>query len=119
MVVFVQMSRIMSGSCAFVTRCRAHVIGLYISYLTLLYVLQYRLARCLADLNICYFSRTIVNPVIQAFIYLAKVCFVMFLECLYSAPVWEYQPNRNRACMYLGLSRAFDFAANGLELLII
>ena len=25
MVVFVQMSRIMSGSCAFVTRCRAHV----------------------------------------------------------------------------------------------
>ena len=30
MVVFVQMSRIMSGSCAFVTRCRAHVIGLFI-----------------------------------------------------------------------------------------
>ena len=33
MVVFVQMSRIMSGSCAFVTRCRAHVIGLFIHFL--------------------------------------------------------------------------------------
>ena len=82
MVVFVQMSRIMSGSCAFVTRCRAHVIGLFIHFLPYPSIC---VARCLprrADLNICYFSRTIVNPVIQAFIYLGKICFVMFLECL-------------------------------------